>query len=156
MSKAVPFLCLLAFISTAATFAADEKVETEEKKKGFLSRMTNIFSKDKKDPPPEEKTPETKKTAPAKSAPTPAKKPASGSPPPKPKLKSATTSSPKSKPAAKPIAKDDQHRHFGAGQTETTLTLPPGKHTLQLLLGDFAHVPHATPVMSKPITVTVE
>ncbi|MBK8959768.1 MAG: DUF4399 domain-containing protein [Proteobacteria bacterium] len=55
-----------------------------------------------------------------------------------------------------PIAKDDQHRHFGGGQTETTVTLPPGKHTLQLLLGDFAHVPHQPPVMSKPITVTVE
>ena len=123
MSKAVPFLCLLAFISTAATFAADEKVETEEKKKGFLSRMTNIFSKDKKDPSPEEKTPETKKTAPAKSAPTPAKKPASGSPPPKPKLKSATTSSPKSKPAAKPIAKDAPKKAPAA--PATTKDAPP-------------------------------
>ena len=56
----------------------------------------------------------------------------------------------------KPIAKDDQHRHFGGGQTETTLTLSPGKHTLQLLLGDFAHVPHQPPVVSKPITITVE
>ncbi len=55
-----------------------------------------------------------------------------------------------------PIAKDDQHRHFGAGQTETSLTLPAGKHTLQLLLGDFAHVPHQPPVVSKPITITVE
>lgn len=57
---------------------------------------------------------------------------------------------------SKPIAKDDQHRHFGGGQTETTLTLTPGKHTLQLLLGDFAHVPHQPPVMSKQITITVE
>lgn len=55
-----------------------------------------------------------------------------------------------------PIAKDDQHRHFGGGQTETSVTLPPGKHTLQLLLGDFAHVPHQPPVISKPVTVTVE
>ena len=55
-----------------------------------------------------------------------------------------------------PIPKDDNHRHFGAGQTETTLTLAPGKHTLQLLLGDFAHVPHQPPVMSKPVTITVE
>jgi len=55
-----------------------------------------------------------------------------------------------------PIPKDDQHRHYGGGQTETTLTLTPGKHTLQLLLGDFAHVPHQPPVMSKPITITVE
>ena len=55
-----------------------------------------------------------------------------------------------------PIPKDEQHRHFGGGQTETTLTLPAGKHTLQLLLGDFAHVPHQPPVVSKPVTVTVE
>lgn len=55
-----------------------------------------------------------------------------------------------------PIAKDDQHRHFGGGQTETTVSLSPGKHTLQLLLGDFAHVPHQPPVVSKPITITVE
>ena len=54
------------------------------------------------------------------------------------------------------IPKDDQHRHFGGGQTETTLSLPAGKHSLQLLLGDFAHVPHTTPVLSKPITITVE
>ena len=55
-----------------------------------------------------------------------------------------------------PIPKDDQHRHFGGGQTETTLTLATGKHTLQLLLGDYAHVPHQPPVMSKVITITVE
>jgi hypothetical protein len=45
--------------------------------------------------------------------------------------------------------------HFGKGQTETTLTLTPGKHTLQLLLGDMLHVPHAQPVVSKPVTITV-
>ena len=55
-----------------------------------------------------------------------------------------------------PIPKDDQHRHFGGGQTETVLTLTPGRHTLQLLLGDFAHVPHQPPIISKPITLTVE
>ena len=55
-----------------------------------------------------------------------------------------------------PIPKDDQHRHFGGGQTETTVTLPAGKHTLQLLLGDFAHVPHQPPEASKPVTITVE
>ena len=55
-----------------------------------------------------------------------------------------------------PIPKDDQHRHFGGGQTETVLTLAPGRHTLQLLLGDFAHVPHQPPIISKPITLTVE
>jgi Domain of unknown function (DUF4399) len=45
--------------------------------------------------------------------------------------------------------------HFGKGQTETTLKLTPGKHTLQLLLGDASHIPHNPPVLSKKITVTV-
>jgi hypothetical protein len=45
--------------------------------------------------------------------------------------------------------------HFGKGQTETTLTLPPGKHTLQLLLADQNHIPHNPPVISKKITITV-
>ena len=45
--------------------------------------------------------------------------------------------------------------HFGKAQTETTLTLPPGKHTLQLLLADQNHIPHDPPVMSKKITITV-
>src|SRR5262249_27843088 len=49
----------------------------------------------------------------------------------------------------------DKVVHFGKGQTETTLTLPPGKHTLQLLLGDQNHVPHNPPVLSKKITITV-
>lgn len=59
-------------------------------------------------------------------------------------------------PLDQPIPNDEHHKHFGAGQTETMLDLPPGKHTLQLLLGDFAHVPHQPPVMSKPITITVK
>ncbi len=46
--------------------------------------------------------------------------------------------------------------HFGAGQTETTLTLPKGQHTLQLILGDHHHIPHKPAVVSKIITVTVE
>ncbi len=50
----------------------------------------------------------------------------------------------------------EQIRHFGGGQTETTLTLPPGKHRLQLLLGNYAHVPHEPPIISEPITVTVQ
>lgn len=54
------------------------------------------------------------------------------------------------------IPADDTHKHFGAGQTEVTLTLPKGKHTLQLVLGDWSHIPHAPPVMSSPITVVVE
>ena len=55
-----------------------------------------------------------------------------------------------------PIPNDENHRHFGGGQTETILELPPGKHTLQLLLGDFAHIAHKPPVMSERITITVE
>ncbi len=55
-----------------------------------------------------------------------------------------------------PIAKDDKHRHFGGGQTETSIELSTGKHTLQLLLGDFSHIPHNPPVVSKQITITVE
>lgn len=55
-----------------------------------------------------------------------------------------------------PIPTDEQHRHFGAGQTETTLELAPGQHTLQLLLGDQLHVPHVPPVVSEKITITVE
>jgi hypothetical protein len=54
-----------------------------------------------------------------------------------------------------PIPNDFNHLHFRAGQTEATVTLPLGKHTLQLLVGDANHVPHNPPVMLKPITVTV-
>ncbi|MEM7207479.1 MAG: DUF4399 domain-containing protein [Pseudomonadota bacterium] len=49
-----------------------------------------------------------------------------------------------------------QVAHFGGGQTQTTLTLEPGKHTLQLILGDKLHIPHDPPVISKQITITVE
>ena len=55
-----------------------------------------------------------------------------------------------------PLPKNDRILHFGGGETETTLTLEPGTHTLQLVLGDYAHIPHALPVRSTPITVTVE
>jgi hypothetical protein len=58
-------------------------------------------------------------------------------------------------PLDRPIPNDFQHLHFGSGQTEATVTLPPGKHTLRLLLGDAEHVPHNPPVMSNAITVTV-
>lgn len=54
------------------------------------------------------------------------------------------------------IPADENHVHFGGGQTETVLDLPPGDHTLQLVLGDYGHVPHATPVVSDVITITVE
>ncbi|MBM2574969.1 DUF4399 domain-containing protein [Jannaschia sp. Os4] len=53
------------------------------------------------------------------------------------------------------ILNDDNHRHFGGGQTEVTLDLPPGEHTLQLVLGDAGHVAHAEPVTSERITITV-
>ena len=56
----------------------------------------------------------------------------------------------------KPLPKDDRHQHFGTGQTETTITLKPGKHTLQLVLGDQLHIPHQPPVISGKITITVE
>jgi Domain of unknown function (DUF4399) len=55
-----------------------------------------------------------------------------------------------------PIASDAKHVHFGGGQTETTVTLPPGRHTLQLVLGDWTHIPFSPPIMSSVITVTVK
>jgi hypothetical protein len=55
-----------------------------------------------------------------------------------------------------PPAVENKIMHFGKGQTETTLTLPPGKHTLQLVLGDYLHIPHNPAVVSKKITITVK
>jgi len=55
-----------------------------------------------------------------------------------------------------PIPNDAQHLHYGKGQTEATLTLPTGQHTLQLVLGDGAHKLHQPPVMTSPIVITVE
>jgi hypothetical protein len=55
-----------------------------------------------------------------------------------------------------PIPADANHVHFGKGQTEATVELAPGRHRLQLLLADHLHVPHDPPVVSKPITITVE
>lgn len=57
---------------------------------------------------------------------------------------------------SKPLPATDQVKHFGGGQTETEVTLSPGKHTLQLVVGDHMHVPHNPPVVSEKITVTVE
>ena len=54
-----------------------------------------------------------------------------------------------------PLPKSEQLRHFGGGQTETSLNLSPGEHTLQLLLGNYSHIPHSPPVMSAKITITV-
>ncbi|HIE54864.1 MAG TPA: DUF4399 domain-containing protein [Chromatiaceae bacterium] len=59
-------------------------------------------------------------------------------------------------PLDQPVPKDERHRHFGGGQTETTIQLTPGKHTLQLLLGDQNHVPHDPPLVSEKITITVK
>lgn len=54
------------------------------------------------------------------------------------------------------LPSDDNHVHFGGGQTEVTLDLAPGEHTMQLVLGDAGHVPHATPIVSEVISITVE
>ena len=58
-------------------------------------------------------------------------------------------------PLNEPIPADENHRHFGGGQTETTIELDPGLHTLQLLLADHYHIPHDPPVYSKVITIEI-
>lgn len=58
-------------------------------------------------------------------------------------------------PLDQPIPNDKNHLHFGLGQTETFIDLPPGTHTLQILMGDGDHVPHNPPLMSKKITIHV-
>jgi hypothetical protein len=55
-----------------------------------------------------------------------------------------------------PIPQDKAHLHFGAGQTEAFIELPPGEHTLQLVLGDWSHLPFHPPIMSAVIHVTVK
>jgi hypothetical protein len=55
-----------------------------------------------------------------------------------------------------PLPADAQHIHFGGGQTETTIELAPGKHTLQLMMGDMGHMPHDPPVVSPKITIVVQ
>jgi hypothetical protein len=57
---------------------------------------------------------------------------------------------------ALPIANDEAHRHFGGGQTEVELTLAPGRHTLQMLLGDHLHIPHDPPIASSVVTIEVQ
>jgi len=59
-------------------------------------------------------------------------------------------------PLDEPIPNDKNHLHFGAGQTETYIELPPGTHTLQLIMGDADHVPHDPPLISKKITIHVQ
>jgi len=55
-----------------------------------------------------------------------------------------------------PIPSDARHVHFGDGRTETEITLEPGEHTLQMLLGDHLHIPHDPPLISEQITIQVE
>ena len=55
-----------------------------------------------------------------------------------------------------PIPANDNYIHFGDGSTATEITLEPGQHTLQMLLGDHLHMPHDPPLVSEPITITVE
>jgi hypothetical protein len=57
---------------------------------------------------------------------------------------------------SQPLASTEHIKHFGGGQTETTLELSPGEHTLQLLLANYAHVPHEPAVISEPISIMVE
>jgi|GEM_PF-305535 len=59
-------------------------------------------------------------------------------------------------PLDQEIPSDKNHLHFGAGETETMVELSPGKHTLQLLMGDDRHIPHNPPVYSKKISITVK
>jgi hypothetical protein len=56
----------------------------------------------------------------------------------------------------KPLPSNENHRHFGGGQTEVTLDLPKGTHTLQLVLGDKDHIPFDPPIVSEKITITVK
>jgi hypothetical protein len=55
-----------------------------------------------------------------------------------------------------PLPNDEQHRHFGGGQTEVELTLAPGRHTLQMVLGDHLHIPHDPPITSSVVTIEVQ
>lgn len=55
-----------------------------------------------------------------------------------------------------PLPATDRVLHFGKGQTETTLTLPPGKHTLELVFADYGHRSFDPPLHSKKITITVD
>ena len=55
----------------------------------------------------------------------------------------------------KPIPANKNHIHFGLGQTETTITLEPGEHSLRLVLGNYLHVPHTEPIISEEINILV-
>ena len=58
-------------------------------------------------------------------------------------------------PLDQEIPNDKNHLHFGLGQTEARIELPPGRHTLQLLFGDDNHLPHSPPLYSKKITIVI-
>lgn len=59
-------------------------------------------------------------------------------------------------PLDRPLPSDAHHKHFGGGQTETDIELAPGKHTLQILLGDGNHIPHEPALVSEQITIEVK
>jgi hypothetical protein len=60
------------------------------------------------------------------------------------------------KDLTQPLPMTDKIKHFGKGQTEVSLDLPPGTHTLQLVFADMLHVPFNPNVASKKITINVE
>ena len=57
---------------------------------------------------------------------------------------------------SRPIPSNEKYLHFGKGQTRTLIDLKSGTHTLQLIFGDYVHIPHDKPLISKKITITVE
>ena len=50
----------------------------------------------------------------------------------------------------------NRHLHLHKGQTEAIVELKQGRHTLQIVMGDYSHIPHDHPVMSEQITINVE
>ncbi len=56
----------------------------------------------------------------------------------------------------RPLPADAHHKHFGGGQTETSIELSAGRHTLQLIMGDMNHIPHDPPIISEKITIHVK
>ena len=56
----------------------------------------------------------------------------------------------------RPIPSDENHIHYGKGQTSDTINLPKGVHKLRLVLGNFAHIPHDTPIVSDDLVIEVK
>jgi len=150
MRIAVLALSFLAFAVSVASFGAEETPPTEEKKRGFLGRVTNIFSKDKKEEPAPEKKEEAKKAPAPKpktpsKAPDPAKKKATEDAPPKPTLKSTTTKgSTKPKTSPKSETRDTGKPTPAKPKTEDK---PPAKSETK---------PEETPAPEKPETAKAE